>query len=241
MLTLNIKNLQNVFHHCEFLGSMFLVIAAISPTILFNEILGSNLAIAVLADAIAVGFVLYALIEIFSPVCTSFFNPAVTLALAIDKKLTWKKFTVYTFNQILGGITGMLISHMMFYHEIPKLIEISTIIRSGGNYLAEVLGTFFLILAIFSLVEQKSSKTAQIIGFLVAGMLLSTSSTMFANPQVTLARIFTYSIAGISPIDAGIFIIMQLIGAILGIIAFKHMKKNCSDYNACRYNNEIHQ
>lgn len=237
MSSLNIKKLQNGFHHCEFLGSMFLVIAAISPTILFYEILGSNLAIAVLADAIAVGFVLYALNEIFSPVCTSFFNPAVTLALAIDKKLTWKKFTVYPLNQILGGITGMLISHMMFYQEIPKLIEISTITRSGGNYLAEILGAFFLILAIFSLVEQKSSKTAQIIGFLVAGMLLATSSTMFANPQVTLARIFTYSIAGISPIDAVIFIIMQLIGTILGIIAWKHMKKNCSDYKTCKYNN----
>ncbi len=227
---LNNKKLHNVIHLCEFLGSMLLVIAAISPTILFHEILGSNIAIAVLADAIAVGFVLYALIEIFSPICASFFNPAVTLALTLDRKLTWKQFIIYSFNQILGGIVGLFISHLMFYHEIPKIIEISTITRSGGNYIAEILGTFFLIFAIFSLTEQKSNKTSQIIGFLVAGMLLTTSSTMFANPHVTLARVFTYSIAGISPIDAGIFVIMQIIGTILAITVWKNMKHICCDY-----------
>lgn len=226
----NIRNIQTALHLCEFVGSMFLVIAAISPVILFHDVLGSNIAIAVLADAIAVGFILYALIEIFSPVCTSFFNPAVTIALAIDGKLTWKQSIIYSFNQILGGLTGLLVSHLMFYHEIPKLIELSTITRSGGNYIAEILGTFFLVFAIFSLVEQKSNRTAQIVGFLVAGMLLATSSTMFANPQVTFARIFTYSVAGISPIDALTFIIMQIIGAVLGIFAWKTMKHTCFDY-----------
>jgi len=236
MSSLTVTKIQNLFHHCEFLGSMFLVIVAVSPTILFHEIFETNVAITVLADAIAIGFVLYALIEIFSPVCTSFFNPAVTFALTLDKKLTWKQFLVYSFNQVLGGIFGVLISHLMFYNKIPKLFELSTIARSGGSYIAEIVGTFFLILAIFSLTEQKSNKTAQIIGFLVAGMLLATSSTMFANPQVTLARIFTYSIAGISLFDAGVFIIMQVIGGAFAIFVWRHMKTNCSDFKGSSCN-----
>jgi glycerol uptake facilitator-like aquaporin len=228
--TIEYKKIGNIFQSCEYLGSMFLVIAAISPVILFHEILESNIAIAVLADSIAVGFTLYALIEIFSPICTSFFNPAVTIAFAITGKITWKKSAIYSINQILGGFTGLLISHLMFYHEIPKLVEISTISRSGGSYLAEILGTFFLVLAIFSLVQQNSKNTSQIIGFLVAGMLLATSSTMFANPQVTFARIFTYSIAGISPIDGLIFVTMQIIGTLLAIATWKTMKFRCCDY-----------
>src|SRR5208282_5365958 len=144
---------RSIFHLCEFLGSMFLVIAAISPVILFYQILKTDIALAVLADAISVGFILFALIEIFSPVCTSFFNPAVSIAFAIDGKLTWKQAGIYSANQIFGGLIGLLISQLMFYNQIPKLFAISNITRSGGDFVAEVLGTFFLVLAILSLVE----------------------------------------------------------------------------------------
>jgi glycerol uptake facilitator-like aquaporin len=209
---------------------MFLVIAAISPVILFHEILKSNIALAVLADALAVGFILFALIEIFSPICTAFFNPAVSIALAIDGKLKWKQAIVYSVNQVLGGLTGLLISHLMFYHQIPKLLQVSNITRSGGTYVAEFLGTFLLVLAIFSLVEQKSNKTALVVSLLVSGMLLATSSTMFANPQVTLARMFTYSIAGISPFDGPLFIIMQNLRAVFAVFVWKNMKFTCFYY-----------
>jgi glycerol uptake facilitator-like aquaporin len=202
---------------------MFLVMAAISPVILFHDILKSGIALAVLADALAVGFILFALIEIFSPICTAIFNPAVSIALAIDGRITWSQAIIYSVNQILGGLTGLIMSHLMFYHEIPKIVVISNITRSGGNYLAEIFGTFLLLLAIFSLTDQKSNKTALVIGLLVGGMLIATSSTMFANPQVTLARMFTYSIAGITPFDGLIFIIMEMIGALLAIFVWKNL------------------
>jgi len=157
-------------------------------------------------------------------------NPAVSVALAIDGKLTWKQAGIYSLNQVLGGLAGLLISQLMFFDKIPKLLVISNIARSGGDFVAEILGTFVLVLAIFSLVEQKSNKTSFVVGFLVAGMILATSSTMFANPQVTIARMFTYSAAGIAPLDGLIFIAMQIIGAVLAILAWRSMRLTCFDY-----------
>jgi glycerol uptake facilitator-like aquaporin len=212
---------------CELIGSMFLVIAAVSPVILFNDVLGASIALTILADAIAVGFVLYALIEIFSPICTSYFNPAVCLALLMVGKITRKQAMIFTLNQVIGGLFGIIFAHLMFYDKIPKILKVSTVTRSGGSYLAEILGTFILILAIFSLTYQKSEKTPLVVGLLVGGMLLATSSTMFANPQVTFARIFTYSLAGISPVDGVLFIVMEVIGSILAIYAWKYLEKTC--------------
>jgi glycerol uptake facilitator-like aquaporin len=229
-MSYNLSGKGNIFHLCEFLGSMFLVVASISPVILFYQILKTDLALAVLADAIAVGFILFALIEIFSPVCTSFFNPAVTVAFAIDGKLTWKQAGIYSINQIFGGLVGLLISQLMFYNQIPKLFVISNVNRSGGAFVAEILGTFFLVLAILSLVEQKSNKISLVVGFLVGGMVLATSSTMFANPQVTIARMFTYSAAGIAPLDGLVFIAMQILGAVLAILVWRSMHLTCFDY-----------
>jgi glycerol uptake facilitator-like aquaporin len=207
---------------------MFLVIAAVSPIILFENILGAPLYIAVIADALAVGFVLFALIEIFGPICTAYFNPAVSIAMAIDRKITWIQALRYSIIQILGGIVGLLICHLMFYDKISKLLVLSSINRSGGAYFAEIIGTFILVLCIFSLVYQKSNRVSLVVGLLVGGMLLSTSSTMFANPQVTIARMFTYSSAGISPFDGIVFIFMEILGASIAVFIWKRYIKNCS-------------
>ena len=116
----------------------------------------------------------------------------------------------------------------MFYDHVSKTATVSTIQRSGGTYVAEILGTFILVLCIFSLSHQNSSRVSVSLVVLVAGMLLSTSSTMFANPQVTIARIFTYSDAGIRIYDAIIFIVMQFIGGILAVFMWKYaIKDNC--------------
>jgi glycerol uptake facilitator-like aquaporin len=226
---MNKKDIRPIFNVCEFLGSMFLVIAAVAPLILFVEIFDADIAIAVLADAIAIGFVLFALIEIFGPICTSFFNPVVTMALAINKEISYQKAIGFIISQILGGIVGVLSVHLMFFNEIPKIIFVSSIVRNGGNYFAEIIGTFILVLTIFSLVHQKSDRVSLIVGLLVGGMVLSTSSMMFANPQITIARIFTYSAAGIRPFDAIIFIIMQIIGAYLALIFWKKIKIACDN------------
>lgn len=227
------KNIENcvanprIFNICEFISSMFLVIAAISPIILFIEVFKVHIALAVIANAIAVGFVLFALIEIFGPICTAYFNPVVSFCMALNKEISWFKALQYSFWQIAGGLTGMILTHLMFYDKISKLVFISNIERTGGTYVAEGLGTFILILGILSLSHQKSDKVSLVVGLLVGGMLLSTSSTMFANPQVTIARVFTYSDAGIRPIDASIFIIIQFIAGIIAFIVWKYCKKGC--------------
>jgi glycerol uptake facilitator-like aquaporin len=220
------------FNICEFIGSMFLVIAAISPIILLHHILGLNIAIAVIGDAIAVSFVLFALIEIFGPICTAYFNPAVCFAMALAKDITWFQAVRLSFWQITGGLTGVVLSHIMFYNQIAggldEMFILSTVERSGGTYVAEILGAFILVLCIMSLVHQKSDRIALVVGLLVGGMLLSTSSTMFANPQVTIARVFTFSAAGIQVFDAIVFIIMQFIGAGLAFIVWKYSIKKCA-------------
>ena len=205
----------------EYLGSLFLVMAAISPIILFNRVLNAGIALAVLADALGLGTILFALIEIFGPVSGAHFNPAVTLATVICGTMNWKRAALYILMQIAGGLTEMIFSHLMFYHEIPRLVAISDVSRAGGNYFAEILCTFILILALLLLVQNQSKKISLVVGLLVGGELFATSSTMFVNPQVTLARMFTYSAAGVKPLDGVMFILMQVIGAVLAILVFK--------------------
>lgn len=173
----------------------------IAPIILFNRVLNSGMALSVLADALGVGSVLFALIEIFGPVSGAHFNPAVTLAMVVCRKMSWMRATLYIPIQIGGGLTGTVFSHLMFYHETPHVVAISEVNCAGGSYFAEILGTFILVLTILLLVQRGSKKISIVVGLLVGGQLIATSSTMFANPQVTLARMFTYSAAGVKPID----------------------------------------
>ena len=199
----------------EFLGSLLLGFAAISPTILGYNVLKSGVPIAVLMDAIAVGFVLFVLIEIFEPVSYCHINPAVTIAMLATKNIEPKAGILYIIVQIIGGICGTFISHAMFIgNDFFQWVVISEVVRSGGNYFAEFVGTFTLVLVIFGCMYKKSTRPGLIIGFLVGGFLITTSSTMFANPQVTIARIFTWAIAGVRPLDAFVFLVMQVIGGL---------------------------
>ena len=113
----------------------------------------------------------------------------------------------------------------MFFHEIPTLFEISDVTRSGGNYVSELLCTFILVLAILLLVAHQSSRISLVVGLLVGGQLIATSSTMFANPQVTLARIFTYAAAGVQPIDGLVFILMEILATMLAVAVFTVMRR----------------
>jgi len=205
----------------EFIGSMFLVMAAISSMILFTSVFESNKSVAVLANAITVAFVLCALIEIFVPVSGAHFNPVVTLIMAFEKKVSAVKAVLFILIQIAGGLTGTILSRLMFLGEMGSVLAVSNTIRSDYVYFGEIVGTFILVFAILMLVKTKSSKIPITLGFLVGGQLMATSSTMFANPQVTIARMFTNSAAGIRPFDGLIFIVMQIIGALLAYVVYK--------------------
>jgi glycerol uptake facilitator-like aquaporin len=199
----------------EYLGSLILTLTAISPTILGYQVLGGSVAMAVLMDAVAVGFVLFALIEVLGPVSECHINPAVTLSMMVSGKMDAGTGISYFIVQFLGGFTGTIISHLMFFDEkFYTLLTVSTVARTGGPYVAEFVGTFMLVLIIHGCISTKSTRAGMIIGFFVGGFLITTSSTMFANPQVTVARIFTFAIAGIRPVDALIFVIMEILGAL---------------------------
>jgi len=123
----------------EFLGSFFLTLAAVTPMILFPEILGSSIGLAVLADALAVGFVLSVLIDMFGPISGAHFNPVVSLMMVRLIRMPMGKAGLYLVAQVLGGLFGVIGRHLMFYHETQVLAAISKINRSGGNYLGEII------------------------------------------------------------------------------------------------------
>ena len=205
----------------EFLGSMFLVMASISSMILFTNAFESSKYVAVLANAISVAFVLIALIEMFGDVSGAHFNPVVTIVMLLEKQIGCSKAILFILFQIVGGITGTALSHLMFFDQFDRLLAVSDNIRSDYVYFGEIVGTFILILAILMLIKAKSNKISIIVGLLVGGQLLATSSTMFANPQVTIARMLTNSVSGIRPIDGLIFIAMQFVGSLLAYVVYK--------------------
>jgi glycerol uptake facilitator-like aquaporin len=179
---------------------------------------------AVLMDAIAVGLVLFGLIEVLGPVSGCHINPAVTLSMMISKNVDARTGVLYILVQFLGGITGTLASHLIFVHEqFFTLLTVSEVVRHDGAYIAEFIGTFMLVLTIYGCIRSKSSKTGMIVGALVGGFLITISSTMFANPQVTFARIFTFAIAGIRPFDALMFIAAEIVGALAATYAAKFL------------------
>jgi len=204
----------------EFVGSMFLVMAAVASMIFFVYVLDANKSVAILANAVAVAFVLMVLIEMFSPISGAHFNPIVTLIMVLEKKINAKKAALFFVVQISGGLTGTLLTHLMFWNETGTLFAVSENVRSHA-YFGEVIGTFILILAILMLVRGKSTHVPMMVGFLVGGQLMATSSTMFANPQVTVARMLTSTTSGIRPIDGLVFIAMQFIGALLAYAVYK--------------------
>jgi glycerol uptake facilitator-like aquaporin len=204
----------------EYFGSMTLVVAAISPVILAHDVLGAGLAVSVLMDAVAVGLVLFALIEVLGPISSCHLNPAVTVSMMMAGRIDARRGLLYVVFQLLGGLTGTLVSHLMFLgnREVP-FMALSTVVRTDGAYLGEVFGTFTLVLVVHGCARARSSNTGMVVGALVGGLLVTTSSTMFANPQVTVARIFTSSLAGIRPLDALAFIAVQMGSAALATYA----------------------
>jgi len=207
----------------EFIGSMFLVMAAVSSMIMFTTVFESHKGVAIIANAIAVAFVLCALIEMFGSISGAHFNPVVTMVMLFEKKIGIVAAALFMLFQFAGGIAGTALSHIMFLDDVGAVLAVSDNTRNEYVFFGEILGTFILVLAILLLVKARSNKISIVIGLLVGGQLMSTSSTMFANPQVTVARMFTNTASGIRPIDGLIFIAMQIIGALLAYVIYRLM------------------
>jgi glycerol uptake facilitator-like aquaporin len=203
----------------EFLGTGFLVAAVVGSGIMGERLAAGNAAIALLANTIATGAALVALILTFGPISGAHFNPAVTVADAIEKGVTWTVAACYIPAQCLGAIGGAITAHIMFQFPV---ISISQHVRSGSAHVfSEFVATFGLLCVIWGCSRLRSGKVAFAVGTYITAAYWFTSSTSFANPAVTLARSLSNTFAGIRPIDAPPFLIAQFLGAIAATFLFR--------------------
>lgn len=205
----------------EALGTAFLLVAVVGSGIMAERLAGGNVGLALLANSIATGAALVVLIAVFGPVSGAHFNPAVSLSAAAVEKLPWREVPAYVLAQVMGGLGGVWLTHVMF--EEPVLM-LSTHERSGvGQGLAEVVATFGLVLAIWASVKKRPLAVPWIVGGYIMAAYWFASSTSFANPAVTIARSFTNTFAGIRPADAPAFIVAELAGAGLAVAVVRWM------------------
>jgi glycerol uptake facilitator-like aquaporin len=203
----------------EAIGTAFLLAAVVGSGIAAERLAGGNGALALLANAIATGAALYALILAFAPLSGAHFNPLVTLAAAAGGDLRWRDVAPYLAAQFVGAIAGVWLAHLMF--DMPML-QISTHVRSGGGqWLGEVTATLGLIFIIESGKRHFSAAIAGAVASYITAAYWFTSSTSFANPAVTVARALTDSFAGIAPQGVPAFIVAQLVGG-AGAVVFAH-------------------
>ncbi|MFM9967029.1 MAG: aquaporin [Burkholderiales bacterium] len=197
----------------EALGTAMLLATVIGSGIMGEQLSGGNVAIALLANSIATGTALYALILVFGPISGAHFNPAVTLIAMINKQMQWGEAAAYAGVQILGAYAGVAAAHAMFGQ---ALFFASQHERTGAAlWWAEGVATFGLVVVILGSARQSLPAIAAAVGAYITAAYWFTASTSFANPAVTLARGASDTFAGIRPLDVPAFIVAQLAGALL--------------------------
>ena len=183
-----------------------------------------NTAVALLGNTLATGALLVVLITIFGPISGAHFNPAVTCAMLIQRRITTQEAGYYIIIQVAAGLLGVLAAHFMFDQ---GLLQVSEKARYGtGQWFSEALATFGLVLTILGTVKYKPDFVAVAVGLYITGAYWFTASTSFANPAVTIARGFTDTFSGIDPNHVPIFILMQLLGAVLATLTAKFLFEN---------------
>jgi glycerol uptake facilitator-like aquaporin len=200
----------------ECLGTAFLLAGVVGSGIMAARLAGGNGALALLCNTLPTGAILTVLILTFGPVSGAHFNPAVSIALALRRELSASVAAMYIVAQIVGGIVGVLSAHAMF--ELP-LLQVSVHVRSGpGQWLAESVATFGLLLTILGCISRTPSAVPYAVGLYITAAYWFTASTSFANPAVTIARSLSDTFAGIAPAAVAAFIAAQLIGMLAAVI-----------------------
>jgi glycerol uptake facilitator-like aquaporin len=199
----------------EWLGTAFLLAAVVGSGIMAQKLSGGNGALALLCNTIPTGAILVVLILIFGPLSGGHFNPAVTLAFVLRGELPWAVGGLYIVAQIAGGIAGVFAAHLMF--ELPVL-QSSLTVRTGiGQWFAEGVATFGLLLTILGCIARTPGAVPYAVGLYITSAYWFTASTSFANPAVTIARSLSDTFAGIAPAGVVSFIAAQLLGAPLAV------------------------
>ena len=208
----------------EFLGTMFLVAAVVGSGIMGDRLAGGNVAVALLANTLATGAALVALILTFGSISGAHFNPVVTLADALEGGIPWRETFPYILAQILGGISGAIISHLMFGLPIVSLSQHG---RTGpSQWFSEFVATFGLLSVVWGCSRTRSSAVPFAVGAYITAAYWFTASTSFANPAVTIARCLSNTFAGIRPVDVPWFIVAQFVGGFAATIVFRWLVPN---------------
>lgn len=195
----------------ELVGTALLLATVIGSGVMAERLCGGNVGLALLANTIATGAGLVALILAFGPVSGAHFNPAVTLAEAARGAASWRDVPAYLSAQAVGAFAGTALAHVMF--ELP-VFSASQHVRTGvGQWVAESVATFGLLVTIWGTSRGHARATPFAVAAFITAAYWFTASTSFANPAVTLARAASDTFAGIRPADAPGFVVAQLVGA----------------------------
>jgi glycerol uptake facilitator-like aquaporin len=207
----------------EALGTGLLLAIVIGSGIMGERLCGGNIAIALLANALATGAGLVVLITLFGPLSGAHFNPAVTLVFALRREIGWGLAAAYVGVQVAGGVLGVWLAHAMFAEPIW---QVSAKLRDGpAQAIAEFVATFGLIAAILGAIRFRPDATPMIVGLYITAAYWFTASTSFANPAVTIARALSNTFAGIAPTSAPAFIAAELAGALAASLVFGWLLK----------------
>ena len=205
----------------EGLGVFFLFATVIGSGIMAENLSAGNDAVALLANTIATGAMLFVLITMLGPISGAHMNPAVTLVAAARRELGWRDAGAYISAQLAFGILGAWAAHLMF--DLPAL-QVSMKARTGlGQWTGEAIATFGLILTILGTVRHRPAWVPATVALYIMAAYWFTSSTSFANPAITVARSLSDSFAGIAPADVPAFIAAQLLGAALAAIVSRFL------------------
>lgn len=203
----------------EGLGTALLLATVIGSGIMGDKLAGGNVAIALLANTVATGAGLVALILTFGPISGAHFNPAVTLADASQGGVPWREVPVYIVAQVAGAFAGVAVAHVMF---VKPVFFASTRDRSGvAQMVSEFVATFGLMAVIWGCVRRRPGAVPFAVGAYITAAYWFTSSTSFANPAVTIARAASDTFAGIRPVDVPGFVVAQLLGAAAATATFR--------------------
>ena len=196
----------------ELVGSVFLLAAVVGSGIMAERLAGGNVALALLANAVATGAMLYVLIVQLGPISGAHLNPAVTLVAMLRRDLPRRDALFYVAVQLCGAVSGVLIAHLMF--DLP-LLQISAKARSGpSQWFAETVAAFGLVMTVLATAHARRDAVPMAVALYITAAYWFTASTSFANPAVTIARSLSDSFSGIRPIDVPAFVIAQVVGAL---------------------------
>ncbi len=200
----------------EFIGTGLLLATVVGSGIMAETLSGGNVALALLANAIATGAVLFVLITILGPISGAHFNPIVTMAFSLGGDIGRRDAGLYVLMQIAGAVAGVWLAHLMFDQQ---LLQISTKVRSGsGQWLSEAVATGGLLLTIFACLHSNAKAVPQAVALYIVAAYWFTASTSFANPAVTIARSLSNTFAGIRPQDVPPFLIAQCLASVLALL-----------------------